>query len=101
MPRGRQPEGETTLGNAERQARYERLSSTQFKVVVEEGGEGVGWVGYWDREVHREPVFEIGWAVVPSHQGRGIAATLFFRRVGGRMSAGCLSRGWLGWIRSR
>jgi RimJ/RimL family protein N-acetyltransferase len=66
------PESEAKI--AERQARYERMSSTQFKIVVEDSGEGVGWVGYWDREWHGEPVFEIGWAVVPEHQGRGIAA---------------------------
>jgi RimJ/RimL family protein N-acetyltransferase len=66
------PESEAKI--AERQARYERLSSTQFKIVVDDG-EGVGWVGYWDRDFYDEAAFEIGWAVVPSHQGRGIAAT--------------------------
>jgi len=66
------PESEAKI--AERQARYERLSSTQFKIVLGETGEGVGWVGYWDRELRGEPVFEIGRAVVPDHQRRGIAA---------------------------
>jgi hypothetical protein len=35
---------------AERQARYERPGSGQFKIVEPAGGEGVGWVGYWERE---------------------------------------------------
>jgi RimJ/RimL family protein N-acetyltransferase len=58
---------------AKRQARYEQPDSKQFKIVDEESGEGVGWVGYWDRDVDDGRVFEIGWAVVPEFQGRGIA----------------------------
>jgi peptidoglycan/xylan/chitin deacetylase (PgdA/CDA1 family)/GNAT superfamily N-acetyltransferase len=52
---------------AERQARYAKPDSKQFKIVV--AGEGVGWVGYWERD----DVYEIGWSVLPGHQGRGIA----------------------------
>jgi RimJ/RimL family protein N-acetyltransferase len=35
-------------------------------------------VGYWEREWRDEPVFEIGWFVLPDAQGRGIgtAATV-------------------------
>lgn len=33
---------------ADRQSRYEKPDSRQYRVVVEETGEGVGWVGYWD-----------------------------------------------------
>jgi RimJ/RimL family protein N-acetyltransferase len=58
---------------AERQARYEPPDSRQFKIVEEEAGEGVGWVGYWEREWQGEDVFEIGWSVLPEFQGRGIA----------------------------
>jgi RimJ/RimL family protein N-acetyltransferase len=57
---------------AERQARYEPPDSRQFKIV--EAGEGLGWVGYWEREWHGDDVFEIGWSVLPEFQGRGIAA---------------------------
>ena len=59
---------------AERQARYERPGSKQFKVVDETTGEGVGWVGYWEREWRGDQVYEIGWAVIPAFQGRGLAA---------------------------
>jgi len=58
---------------AERQARYEQPDSKQFKIVDEASGEGVGWVGYWERDWRDEPVYEIGWAVLPPFQGRGIA----------------------------
>lgn len=59
---------------AERQTRYERPGSRQFKIVDEASGEGVGWVGYWERTWHDEQVYEIGWSVLPGFQGRGIAS---------------------------
>ena len=34
---------------ADRQRRYERLGSRQFKIVDGATGAGVGWVGYWGR----------------------------------------------------
>ena len=58
---------------AERQRRYERPDSRQFKIVIEATGEGVGWVGYWERTWREEQVYEIGWSVLPAFQGRGIA----------------------------
>jgi RimJ/RimL family protein N-acetyltransferase len=60
---------------AERQARYERPDSGQFKIVDEETEQGVGWVGYWEREWRGEQVYEIGWPVLPTFQRRGIAGT--------------------------
>lgn len=65
------PEGEEKI--AERQARYEQPDSKQFKIVDEATGEGVGWVGYWERNWRGEQVYEIGWSVLPAFQGRGIA----------------------------
>jgi RimJ/RimL family protein N-acetyltransferase len=55
---------------AERQTRYER-DPRQLRIVDVATGEGVGWVGYWERG---EEIFEIGWSVLPAHQGRGIAS---------------------------
>ncbi len=60
---------------AERQARYEKEGSRQFKIVIDETGEAVGWVGYWSREWRSGRAWEMGWFVVPEQQGRGIAAT--------------------------
>ncbi len=58
---------------AERQSRYEHPDSKQYKIVA--AGEGVGWVGYWERDWRGNEVFEIGWAVIPAFQGRGIASS--------------------------
>jgi RimJ/RimL family protein N-acetyltransferase len=58
---------------AERQLRYQRPDSRQFQIVDEGTGQGVGWVGYWEREWRGERVYEIGWSVLPAFQGRGLA----------------------------
>jgi len=58
---------ETAEKIAERQARYVK-DPRQHKIVVD--GQGVGWVGYWERGED----YEVGWSVLPGFQGRGIAA---------------------------
>lgn len=54
-----------------RQRRYVEAAAA-FKVVDADGTD-VGWVGFWDHEVDGEPAYETGWAIVPEHQGRGLA----------------------------
>jgi RimJ/RimL family protein N-acetyltransferase len=62
---------------AERQARYERLADSGkgriFRIVDAATGEAVGSVGYWERIWRDEPIYEMGWSVLPRFQGRGIA----------------------------
>jgi RimJ/RimL family protein N-acetyltransferase len=72
---------ETPQKIAERQARYEKPDSKQFKIVVTATGEGVGWVGYWEREWQGEDVYEIGWSVLPAWQGRGFAGAATFEAI--------------------
>jgi RimJ/RimL family protein N-acetyltransferase len=59
---------------AERQSRRERPGSRQYKIAIEETGEAVGWVGYWDKDWRDDHVYEIGWSVLTPFQGRGIGA---------------------------
>jgi RimJ/RimL family protein N-acetyltransferase len=66
---------------AERQTRYEQPDSLQFKIVDEATGEGVGWVGYWERDWRGEGVYEIGWSVIPAFQGRGIASSATLQAI--------------------
>jgi RimJ/RimL family protein N-acetyltransferase len=74
------PEGPQKI--LERQRRYEGLGSAQYKIVVAPGDQGVGWVGYWERDWRGEVVYEIGWSVLPAFQGRGIAGTATTLAVG-------------------
>ncbi|MGB2567634.1 GNAT family N-acetyltransferase [Micromonospora citrea] len=59
-----------------RNERYARLAGTgqggMFTVVLPDGGKA-GSVGYWERVWHDEPVYEMGWAILPEHQGHGLA----------------------------
>jgi RimJ/RimL family protein N-acetyltransferase len=73
------PEGPEKI--AERQAKYERAGSRQFKIVDGATGESAGWVGYWEREWQGHEVFEIGWAVIPAFQGRGMATSATIEAV--------------------
>ena len=66
----------------ERQGRYERPDSRQFKVVERAGGAGVGWVGYWARNRQGQDVYETGWLVLPAFQGRGLAAHATAQLIG-------------------
>jgi RimJ/RimL family protein N-acetyltransferase len=59
---------------ADRQRRYALPGSGMFKIVDDETGEGVGSVGFWEREWKGETVYEVGWSVIPAFQRRGIAA---------------------------
>jgi RimJ/RimL family protein N-acetyltransferase len=76
----------------ERQARYERAADSDttrvFKVVDVATGEAVGSVLYWEREWRDQQVFEIGWAVLPEFQGRGIAARATALAIDDARSAG-------------
>jgi len=62
---------ETAAKIADRQRRY-AADPHQFRIVVD-GGAGAGWVGFWEREWREEPIYEIGWSVLPAFQGRGLA----------------------------
>jgi RimJ/RimL family protein N-acetyltransferase len=53
---------------AERNGRYAEPDSKQYKIVAD--GEGVGHVGYWERG---DEIYETGWLVLRTHQGKGIA----------------------------
>jgi RimJ/RimL family protein N-acetyltransferase len=42
-------------------------------VIVAGDGVAAGTVSLWDHEWHGETIDEIGWMVLPEHQGRGLA----------------------------
>ena len=65
------PESDEQLDR--RQARYE-ADPRQHRIRVGGEDEGVGYVGYWDREWRDTTVWETGWGVRLEFQGRGIAA---------------------------
>jgi len=68
---------ESTEKIADRHRRYlaPPVDGTEkmFKIVEAATGEGVGSVGYWEREWDGGQVYETGWMVLPEFQGRGVA----------------------------
>jgi RimJ/RimL family protein N-acetyltransferase len=43
-------------------------------VIVTEDGTAAGTVALWDHEWEGETIDEVGWMVLPEHQGRGLAS---------------------------
>lgn len=60
-----------------RHERYLRLqregTAHQFRIATPDHPEGVGIVGYWDREENGERMLEAGWSVEEAYRGQGIA----------------------------
>jgi RimJ/RimL family protein N-acetyltransferase len=46
-----------------------------FAIIIDPGRHGVGQVAFWERSWRGEAVFEMGWSVVPEHQGQGIGSS--------------------------
>lgn len=67
---------------ADRQRRYAQPGSGMFKIVDAASGQGVGSVGFWDRDWRGTTVYETGWMVVPSVQGRGVAVEATRQAIG-------------------
>ena len=69
------PESDEAL--AARHARYLRFwragTAHMFRIVTPEHPEGVGTIGYWEREFHDVDSLECGWSVETAYQGGGIA----------------------------
>ncbi|MFK3982481.1 GNAT family N-acetyltransferase [Micromonospora sp. NPDC050397] len=70
-------------------------SGQMFRIVLlpaADGGpaepEAVGSVGYWTRVWQDEPVYEMGWSVLPAYQGRGVAAAAAGAAVSRARAAG-------------
>ena len=49
-------------------------TARQFRIVIPGHPEGVGVVGYWQREWRGEQVLEAGWSVESEYRGQGIAS---------------------------
>ncbi|MGN9808213.1 GNAT family N-acetyltransferase [Micromonospora sp. BQ11] len=67
-----------------RNDRYARMSDTgpsRMYVVTLPDGSRVGSVGHWERDWHGVRVWEMGWAVLPAYQGRGLATAAVLTAV--------------------
>ncbi|MDQ0198238.1 GNAT family N-acetyltransferase [Neobacillus ginsengisoli] len=67
------PESKEQILN--RHKRYLELNSRgcMFSIILLPELEPVGSVGYWQTTWNDESIYETGWSVLPSYQGKGIA----------------------------
>jgi RimJ/RimL family protein N-acetyltransferase len=56
-----------------RHQRYLHLPGEDHMFAILLGGLAVGSIGYWESTWRDEPVYEMGWFVLPAYQGQGIA----------------------------
>ncbi|MCR8644334.1 GNAT family N-acetyltransferase [Paenibacillus sp. N1-5-1-14] len=60
-----------------RNKRYSAISvkgtGRMFSIELMPESVQVGNVGYWESEFDTEPIYEMGWGVLPEYQGQGIA----------------------------
>ena len=62
---------ETPEKIVERHGRYLGYPGA-LKIMVD--GVAAGSVGFWEHEWQGEPIYEMGWSVLPGFQGRGVAS---------------------------
>jgi RimJ/RimL family protein N-acetyltransferase len=51
-----------------------------FAITAGDDPRGIGWLGYWETELHGSTVWEIGLSVLPAWQGHGLGSRAF--RIG-------------------
>lgn len=81
-------------------------AASMFRIVTDEHPEGVGVIGYWQKDWLDEPRLEAGWTVEAAYQGRGYATDALLLAIehaaSTRGAAGCTrSRRRTTWRRTR
>ncbi len=106
LRRGNTPEMMVHLGGPEtddalvaRHERYLRMwregTARMFRIVIDGHPEGVGSIGYWQREIPgEENALECGFSVETAYQGRGIATSALLALIADARARGETGRLW-------
>ena len=70
---GPREEPDVRASHKRRLALIERGEACMYKVVAEDSAEVVGTIGIWKIDWKGPRTYEVGWFVLPEHQGKGIA----------------------------
>ncbi len=82
---GPRPEADVRATHKRRLELTEKGLAHMFKMVADDSGEVLGTVGYWKIDWKGPQAYEMGWLVLPEHQGKGTAtlgARLILARAG-------------------
>jgi len=67
------PESSKALSDRHRRYVNNDAPGGMFAIVLDDG-DVAGSIGYWEHSEVSSTVWETGWAVIPTHQGRGVAS---------------------------
>jgi RimJ/RimL family protein N-acetyltransferase len=70
---GPRPEAEVRAAHKRRLDLMEKGAARMFKVVADDFDEVLGTIGIWKIDWKGQQAYEMGWFVLPEHQGKGIA----------------------------
>ena len=70
---GPRPEAEVRATHKRRLVLMEKGAAQMYKIVTGNSDEVLGTVGIWQIDWKGPQAFEMGWLVLPEHQGKGVA----------------------------
>jgi RimJ/RimL family protein N-acetyltransferase len=70
---GARQEADVRASHKRRLALMEKGEALMYKIVTDESAEVLGTIGIWRIDWKGPQTYEMGWFVLPEHQGKGIA----------------------------
>lgn len=70
---GARPEAEVRAAHRRRLDLMEKGEAHMYKVVADDSAEVLGTIGIWRIDCRGTQTYEMGWLVLPEHQGKGVA----------------------------
>jgi RimJ/RimL family protein N-acetyltransferase len=70
---GPRPAADVRRAHKRRLALMEKGEAHMYKIVAEDSGAVLGTIGIWKIEWKGPDTYEMGWFVLPEHQGKGVA----------------------------
>jgi RimJ/RimL family protein N-acetyltransferase len=70
---GPRPEADVRASHKRRLDLMEKGTAHMFKIVGDDSDEVLGTIGIWEIDWKEPQAYEMGWFVLPEHQGKGIA----------------------------
>ena len=70
---GPRPEADVRASHKRRLILMENGDACMYKIVADNSDEVLGTIGIWEIDWKDPQTYEMGWFVLPEHQGRGIA----------------------------
>ena len=70
---GPRPEADVRAAHKRRLALMEQRTAFMYKVVADDSEAVLGMIGIWKIDWEGPHAYEMGWFVLPEHQGKGVA----------------------------